>query len=365
MACSNCYNGCAEIQSDKCVRYTGIDISALEISNGDTLLSVEQKIITYLISALDGTGITPDVDTLCNLVADNLNGTSLVDILTALIAAICNLDTRVTANTGDLTTLNGDYDVDCLAAVTDSSDTHAVVQAIIVKLCALNLSFTQLVANLPTDYVAISDLNDLIQEYLDSINSGTLISDKMIPYVVYPYFADPGANFSGDGTGLGNWAKIYLCNGLHSTPDLRGRVVVGVTDMGGVTTDVPVAPGGANPTYELNDTEGSNSVTLSTGQLPSHTHANTATATQVAHSHFTVKDGVNDVELTNGNYIKVDSVTGADYTLRGTSSAADIGLTSDATPAITVTMTNASIGSSEAHSNIQPVRALNYIIFIP
>ena len=55
--CSNCYNGCTEIVSDKCVRYTGIDVPILGIQTGDSLSFVEQCIITFLTSTLDGTGI--------------------------------------------------------------------------------------------------------------------------------------------------------------------------------------------------------------------------------------------------------------------------------------------------------------------
>ena len=81
MTCSNCYNNCSEIQADKCVRYTGVDIPYLTISNGDTLLSVEQKLITFLLSALDGTGIIPEFAPLCDLVTNNLSGTTLIAVL--------------------------------------------------------------------------------------------------------------------------------------------------------------------------------------------------------------------------------------------------------------------------------------------
>jgi len=40
MSCQNCFNGCVEITSDKCVRYKGEDFPILGISTGDTLLSV-------------------------------------------------------------------------------------------------------------------------------------------------------------------------------------------------------------------------------------------------------------------------------------------------------------------------------------
>ena len=57
--CSNCYNGCTEITSDKCVKYTGVDVPVLGIKNGDSLSYVEQSIIGFLSSTLDGTGILP------------------------------------------------------------------------------------------------------------------------------------------------------------------------------------------------------------------------------------------------------------------------------------------------------------------
>lgn len=45
--CSNCYNGCAEITSDQCIRYTGIDVPVLGIKTGDSLSYVEQALITF------------------------------------------------------------------------------------------------------------------------------------------------------------------------------------------------------------------------------------------------------------------------------------------------------------------------------
>ena len=48
----------------------------------------------------------------------------------------------------------------------------------------------------------------------------------------------------------------YLCNGSNGTPDLRGRFVVGYHD--------------GNGDYDVNDTGGAETVTLSTSQIPSH-----------------------------------------------------------------------------------------------
>ena len=55
--CNNCFNGCTEIVSDRCVKYTGIAIPSLGIQTGDTLSFVEQALSTFLLSALNGTGI--------------------------------------------------------------------------------------------------------------------------------------------------------------------------------------------------------------------------------------------------------------------------------------------------------------------
>lgn len=64
------------------------------------------------------------------------------------------------------------------------------------------------------------------------------------------------------------WA---LCNGSNGTPDLRNRFVVG-----------------AGSTYSVGDTGGSDSVTLTSAQIPSHTHTITttgSTSSENAHSH--------------------------------------------------------------------------------
>jgi hypothetical protein len=99
MSCSNCYNGCTEIVSDKCVKYTGIDVPILGITNGDTLLHVEQTLINFLVPMLNGTGIIPDISNsiICEVVSKYLptcstcTGFTLKDILIALIKAACDL----------------------------------------------------------------------------------------------------------------------------------------------------------------------------------------------------------------------------------------------------------------------------------
>ena len=148
--CSNCYNGCTEIVSDRCVKYTGIDVPVLGIQTGDSLSFVEQALITFLVSTLDGTGVKIDLapTVVCELVNKYLptcGDLSIVDISKALIEAACDLQVQVTANTNAIVTLNADYTIGCLTGVTSSSDTHAIVQAVINKLCALDTQFSTFV----------------------------------------------------------------------------------------------------------------------------------------------------------------------------------------------------------------------------
>ena len=51
---------------------------------------------------------------------------------------------------------------------------------------------------------------------------------------------------------------FVLCDGNNSTPNLSGRFVVGYD--------------ASNSDYDVNDTGGSESVTLTVNQIPAHTH---------------------------------------------------------------------------------------------
>ena len=382
--CSNCYNGCTEIVSDRCVKYTGIDVPVLGIQTGDSLSFVEQALITFLTSAIDGTGVIIDLapTVVCELVQQYLptcKDLSIVDISKALIEAACDLQEQVTANTNAITTLNADYTIGCLTGVTASSDTHAIVQAVITKLCTVEVNLGLLAADLDVNYSRNgTELNNYITSFLASQPSTNSASARMVPFSPIPYYgALAGYPTAGDslsliGQGTGYWAKVYLCNGLNGTPDLRGRVPVGTTVMGNNTFPPQTNPCGVcgpcgNPTYQKGDTGGSNCVTLTVPQLPNHTHLNTAIAVATPHSHFianTVEATIASA-LTATNYVNYNYSADRSYKLQGSSIVASIGKTSDTTETIAVTMTNAATGSGDGHPNIQPVIALHYIMYIP
>jgi microcystin-dependent protein len=379
MACSNCYNGCTEIVSDRCVRYTGLDVALLGIRNGDSLSFVEAALIEFLTSTINGVGIKPIIapTVICNLVQQYLpdcGELTLNDILKALIEAACDLQEQVDLIVADIATLNADYDVDCLTGVTSTSDTHAVLQAVITKLCELDVDLAALALDVDTNYVKLADLNSLIAAYIASTTtSSTRYFNRMIPYTAIEYYGPLTGNFDVTGAGIvgTDWEKIYLCNGLNGTPDKRGRVPVGaIVGVGGGAMNSAVDPATpTNPNYALNGTTGANTVTLSTSEIPAHTHV--ASVTDPGHRHFVLaNDNATAIPFTAGptptapvsSYVDLD---GNFSYQTGTSALLDATIGRSSSSATGVTVTNANAGTGGAHANIQPVLACYYIMYIP
>lgn len=71
-----------------------------------------------------------------------------------------------------------------------------------------------------------------------------------------------------------------LCNGSNSTPDLRGKFVVGYHD--------------SNGDYDVGDTGGAETVTLTESHMPAHTHTATTKGTSGSHSWTQFGAGRND-----------------------------------------------------------------------
>jgi hypothetical protein len=99
--CQTCDNGCLDIISDKCVKYSGENISFLGILKGDSLFTLEKKITDYLAGLNNGSNIVPTipVNIICNLIKNYLPVSGVIDInkyLEGVIKAICSLQTQVT-----------------------------------------------------------------------------------------------------------------------------------------------------------------------------------------------------------------------------------------------------------------------------
>ena len=379
MSCSNCFNGCTEITSDQCVKYTGIDVPVLGIKTGDSLSYVEQALIEFLTSAIDGSGIKIDIpqNILCTLIkkylptCGDITATALFE---TLIQAVCDLQTQVTATVTDITTIKaqiavieGPYTIDCLTGVTSTSGTHAVVQALITKLCSF-------IINVGVTYVKIADIDSYIENYLTNApTTETKPFTKMIPYAAVPYFGDIAGNFDSTGKGINNWINVNICNGQNGTPDLRGRVAVGVSDGtgGGGTFPASTDPNnsladGLTPSYSKGIATGSNFITLSSQQLPSHNHNNTLTLVDPGHSTTITVGGAQ-----NATWMKTGSGTGRPITSVETATWDSSGPTQTVTTQTTVKtgitsqLVNANAGGDKSHSNVQPGIGCYYIMYIP
>jgi microcystin-dependent protein len=362
------------------VKYTGNDIPALGIENGDTLATVELQIVTYITNLATGAGIIPviDNDDLCALVSGFLpesGDITLNDIISALIQSVCSLKTSVDAINATLTTLNADYAIGCLTGVTTSSDTHDILQAAITKLCATDTALTAFILNVTTNYVTIASLDDRIQEYLDEIAPTDLQKNKMVPYVAYEYYPPGGLlpNFAADGKGFGEFEDVYLCNGNYGTPDRRGRVAAGTTNgtMGNppLPSSVnPATPGAGNPTYSLAGTAGQNSVILTEQQIPPHTHTATATSTADPHSHFISRAGNSGPNLVGSATLDMQAEgdpSRFSYTLKSTPGVADAGVTNPVTVNVNTSVSLTPTGGGIGHTNVQPTIGAYFIMYIP
>jgi microcystin-dependent protein len=371
--CSNCYNGCTEIVSDRCVKYTGIDVPVLGIQTGDSLSFVEQALITFLVSTLDGTGVKIDLapTVICTLVQKYLptcGDLSIVDISKALIEAACDLQEQVDVIVAELAILNADYTIGCLTGVTSSSDTHAIVQATINKVCEINTTVEGIIADLDL-YVLIADIDNYIENYLNSVGTSKYYN-RMVPYSVVEYYGTLPGNFDITGAGLpsGPWENIYICNGNNGTPDKRGVIGVGTTDgsMLGLTLPVRTNPSTVgNPSYALNVAYGNNTTILGIGQIPDHTHTATVVINDPKHKHIegfagnssNASFGVAPPVAVASN---INTQTGTSINNHAFTSESATGL--DGT---NVTVTNSNIGGNGAHTNIQPVLPCYYIQYRP
>ena len=363
--CSNCYNGCTEITSDKCVKYTGVDVPALGIQNGDSLSYVEQALITFLGSTLDGTGIfpvIPQTDICPSLQAelDDCNPLSLNNYLTGIVKFLCSLEEQISGEGSEGG--SQDYDLDCIdiPVGSDPSDTQVVLQSVIYKVCTLVDQLNGFINFVENTYVRISDINTYIENYIQNDPGQQLIANRMVPYSIVAATGGPSFlnNFDASGAGTGDWVSIYLCNGENGTPDLRGRALVGTNDgsMVGGAMDISVDPAQPeNPTYTISTAIGSNGVVLTEGQIPAHIHDVTLGPSTPT---------ITPTGWAAGPYVG-DGIPGGGGFDGGDNAFRQRQFNANPLPPHTHTVTLDPTGGGQSHSNYQPGRGVYYIIYIP
>lgn len=213
--------------------------------------------------------------------------------------------------------------------------------------------------------------------------SWLLCAGQAVSRTVYaPLFAVIGTTY-----GAGDGSTTF------TIPDMRGRAVAGLDNMGG--TDA----GRLSIANTLGTTAGSETVTLTTAQIPSHNHTqNSHNHTQDAHNH--TQDSHNHTQNAHGHSIsdpghnhsipanwggayntvgvQLDPTTYASPYYYNTTTSNGTGVsvvgntaTNIATTATNqantatnqaTTATNQATGGGESHSIMQPTIVLNYII---
>ena len=126
----------------------------------------------------------------------------------------------------------------------------------------------------------------------------------------------------------------YLCDGSNGTPNLTDKFIIG-----------------AGSTYAVNGTGGVSSVTLTTSNMPAHTHA--ATVTDPGHSHTLSISGGSSITGLGGSGASgwQGSNTGVTYVSTSGTNSSTTG----------VTVANASNGSGTSFSILNPYYALAFI----
>jgi microcystin-dependent protein len=136
-------------------------------------------------------------------------------------------------------------------------------------------------------------------------------------------------------------------------PDLRGRVAVGVGQGSGLNY------------ISLGEQAGTQAVTLTSMNLPIHTHtATVAQGTDVPKLNAVSETG--NMMTPTGNYLAARrSATNARYNANGTPVALQAGTISDITGAIPLpSVTLGAVGGSQSFSIMKPYLGINYSIAI-
>lgn len=191
--------------------------------------------------------------------------------------------------------------------------------------------------HIPTTYVTSASLSTAIAPFVTSASVSAAITVAMPPGAVMPYAGttEPtGWLFCyGQAVSRATYAALFAAIGTtygagdttttFNLPDLRGRVVAGQDDMGGSSANRLTNQTGGLNGDTLGATGGTETHTLTTAEMPAHTHT------------FTY--GVNDVNGGGGTNPSYMELTGQ-------------------------TETTSSTGGGGAHNNVQPTIILNYII---
>lgn len=276
--------------SSSSVIWDGEDIPCLGICKGANLTNLELAIINK-VCAVDES-IDLSTVTLCQSFIDALGNKdkTVANLFQILFDYNCTIPQLLNGVDNKITSLTKlTLNLACLSDRAPSIITiNSVFQLIIDTICELK-----------------SDYEDFKYSMIDTIN--TIVNEKITEYInsisVTPYDTMPkgttiiyNGNLVGkfDSTGKGipgtQFEKWAICNGANNTKDRRGFVSVMATkNLGNNPLDQIISPSGTVLPVEFNtsigDKGGSYSITLTTQNLPSHTHGIGITINDPGHSH--------------------------------------------------------------------------------
>lgn len=358
MTCPTCLDNCDPLVTDKCTKYTGPTIDILGVCNGMSLFEVEAIILAKLQSVTDTTTVSySTLTTTCSFIVSLLSTRTqpltLQQFAEMVLDGFCRIDARLT----NVTPTPFSFITTCLTG--DVSSRDKILQATINKSCSLDGRIT----TIEGDFVKQSDLCAQITACLPSIPpvtpTSTQYNTRMVPGVVYPYIGSI-SNFDNTGKGLSSagFDKIYLVNGVNGTTDWRGRSPIGaIRNVPGGTLDNAVDPSISVNTpynYSLNDKLGKSSVALALSESPSHSH----TLNDPGHRHK-----ISGGSAGTGSYLSTSHADGGNLGYSFANSPTDPNAFDSSLATTNITI--GSTGGSAAHTNLHPVVACLYIIYIP
>lgn len=161
--------------------------------------------------------------------------------------------------------------------------------------------------------------------------------------------------------GIGDGANTF------NLPDLRGRFPLGMDDPGAGTAGAAnVVANAAADT--MGGTSGSEKVTLTSAEMPSHSHSGSAGSSSHSHSASSGSGGSHSHSYTNSN-VNGTVQSGSNATVKAgnfagttTANGAHSHSVSVGSDSHSHSVSVGSAGSGDAHDNMPPFMAVNYII---
>lgn len=296
-----------------------------------TSVQTDSAISTALLDYDTSTTVDFKVSTAISNLVDNAPGT--LDTLNELAAALADDENYASTITTALGTKANSTDVDTALAL--KANITDVDTALALK------------ADLSSP--ALTDIPTAPTATLNTNTTQIATTEFAMSQIAYMIQTELPAGFIGmwSGSAASIPTGWLLCDGTNSTPDLRDRFIVG-----------------AGTTYAPGDVGGSANATLTTNELPAHTHTGT-TATDGSHDHnlANVDAAISGQNLDANNYLTDSANVGTSfsYNLAGTNTTPTIGNSSTA-GSHTHTFTTDSEGVGAAFDIRPPYYALCFIM---